>query len=155
MMSLHFQTSDCIRELNGVLYCINTGITFRIDRQPIFCVCDAKKNNAKIKPQYGPGTELRILLHKWGFSPVKKCLCKQFEDMMNFWGIDGCLERLENRIIPWLVKQFKERKQNQEGLNSLAKTIVRITPEQASPLLARRLVKQAIRYAKKKSANND
>lgn len=53
-----------------------------------------------VKPQQGPGTELKKLI-SWFYSPNKKCKCDTRIQKMNKWGPDEC-ERREVTILRWL-----------------------------------------------------
>lgn len=53
------------------------------------------------QPVYGPGTELKRLLHDLGFSMRESCGCNDRALRMNAWGIAGCRER-RAEIEGWL-----------------------------------------------------
>ena len=102
-----------------------------------------------------PGLNLKRILSQWGFSETATCCCDEFASKMDRWGVDGCTEHLDTDIVPWMVEQFEKRRAEPEGLSVTAKAIVATTPKLLVPVLARRLVKRAIRTARRKQAKND
>lgn len=94
------------------------------------------------------GCQLHKILSKWGFEETESCACNSFSLKMDTWGPDGCEAHMQE-IIDWMVKQFEARKNKQEGLGVVATGIINITPTWAVPVLAKRLIKQAIRLARK------
>lgn len=87
-------------------------------------------------PDYGPGTELAKSI-KFLFWIIRKplnlerCNCVNYECMMNVMGCDGCEENI-NLIMGWL------------------KDGARAHGEPFSKMIAMKILKQAIRRARKK-----
>ena len=142
--------SDCIEYVGDDRYrCRNTGVVIVTVHPPVRCSCQVRQYQAR------PGTELRRLLCTWGFTETETCGCDEFASKMDRWGVDGCTEHLDTDIVPWMVEQFEKRRAEPEGLSVTAKAIVATTPKLLVPVLARRLVKRAIRTARRKQAKND
>lgn len=140
--------------------CARCGRVTRSASAPVSCQCrrpsshfptipTADHRSQELKPA-GPGVELGKILTRWGFFHTETCACKDFSRQMNHWGVDGCREKLDSHIVPWLVEQFAARKQNPEGLSLIAKGIVATIPEKAVPILARRAARKAIKRASEK-----
>jgi hypothetical protein len=70
---------------------------------------------------------------------------------MDRWGADGC-EEPENfaEIVKYMVLQFNERRLSLAGISKTARAFLRVTPKSAGPMLAKRLVKRAIRVSRKR-----
>lgn len=70
---------------------------------------------------------------------------------MDRWGPDGCRSRL-NEIVRYIVNQLNQRKRDSKGLDAKAKLLVATIPNSMAPVLAKRLVKKAIRLAEKEAS---
>ncbi len=81
----------------------------------------------------GPGTELAKILARFGFKDRPGCKCALHAEMMDRWGCEECLRRL-NEITAWLQQEAHAR-----GLPF-------------SAVLARQLIKRAIAQAKRKAS---
>jgi hypothetical protein len=86
------------------------------------------------KMEVGPGTELKILLKRFGIV-AGSCNCEQRATLMNQEGPDWCEQNLDT-IVDWLVEEAKAR-----GFGAV---------ELASRVMARLIVKSAIRRSRKK-----
>jgi hypothetical protein len=59
---------------------------------------------AQPQPQFagfGPGTEMKKLLHSLGIDPGPNCDCNARASMMDHWGVKGCREHFQE-IVGWL-----------------------------------------------------
>ena len=79
------------------------GITKRL-----FCSCGAKTESAFVQPlRLAPagkvGTELAAIIPRI-FRKSKTCGCQAYANLMDSWGIDGCIQRYDE-IIATLVKR--------------------------------------------------
>lgn len=83
-----------------------------------------------IKYIEGAGTELKILIQKFGIQPYN-CGCQNYVDTMNEKGIDWCEENI-NMILGWL----------EEGAEKRELPFIRV--------IAKLMVKRAIRNARRK-----
>lgn len=150
----------------GVFVCKECGVPTPAGRKydnPPVRPCPAVQSRAHRSPQRsqhkpshrhcGPGCQLHQILEAWGFRETPGCGCKSFAKKMDKWGVDGCEARLDSDIVPWIVKQFDDRRKKPKGLSVTAKHLVRVTPRAAVPVIAKRLVKKAIRAAKKSIAD--
>ena len=81
----------------------------------------------------GPGTELAKMLAQFGFKDRPGCKCALHAEMMDRWGCEQCLRRL-NEITAWLQHEAHAR-----GLPF-------------SAVLARQLIKRAIAMANRKNS---
>lgn len=57
---------------------------------------------------YGPGTELKKLLHRFGIRPTSNCKCNKRALIMDQRGPDWCEENAE-KILGWLAEESKRR----------------------------------------------
>jgi len=78
----------------------------------------------------GPGTELKKLLKRFGITPTVNCKCNDRAAQMDRNGADWCKANLET-IVGWLAEEAKSRH----------------LP--FSPFVGRRIIRRAIRNAKK------
>ena len=60
-------------------------------------------------PLYGPGTELKNLLRKFGIVAKAGCSCNSYAQQMNIWGPEKCEEQLP-AILVWLERESARRK---------------------------------------------
>jgi hypothetical protein len=58
---------------------------------------------------YGPGSELKRLLARIGFTAAPGCKCNQRTLLMNQWGADEC-ERRVDEIVGWLREEHDRRR---------------------------------------------
>lgn len=56
---------------------------------------------AKPVPGFGPGTELKKLLMRLGIEEQPNCPCNARMLQMDYWGVQGCRDHLEE-IIGWM-----------------------------------------------------
>lgn len=62
-------------------------------------------------PRYatsGPGTELKKLLSRFGFTVTPGCKCNQRSLIMNQWGCDECERRIDE-IVGWMKEEADSR----------------------------------------------
>jgi hypothetical protein len=87
--------------------------------QVMGCICE-RLSSTRVRvdtehPQYpkrrgpGPGTVLKAVLRKLGFTSTKECRCNDRAHMMNMWGPAGCRER-NQEIVGWLAEEAKKRR---------------------------------------------
>jgi len=91
---------------------------------------------AKHKMNQGVGTELSKILESYGFKITANCKCKQRALLMNNNGVEWCENNIDT-IIGWLKEEADKR-----NLGFIF-----------SELIAKRIIKRAIRAAKKDTGN--
>lgn len=88
-----------------------------------------KKFLSYCKPkQQGPGTELKKIFDKLLIREKDGCQCASHARVMDKWGPDTCLERIEE-ILDWLQDEASER--DLPFVRSVAKAIVRLAIRRA------------------------
>jgi hypothetical protein len=70
---------------------------------------EAPNLNGLFPQSSGPGTELKDLLHKFGFTPAKQCKCAQHITEMNAKGIQWCEDNIPV-ITGWLREEAARAK---------------------------------------------
>ena len=61
------------------------------------------------KPEIGVGTELSKILSILGFKVTENCSCKQRAKVMNWLGLEWCLNN-QKIILDWLQQEANNRK---------------------------------------------
>lgn len=111
-----------------------TGVEMRCARRVIY-ECTAKE--AKPRESSGPGTELKALLSKLGFTSTDSCPCNKRARLMDERGSDWCAENLEE-IVDFLEEEAKKR-----GIKTFSRKAARV------------IVKLAIWKARRKAKKDE
>ena len=94
-------------------------------------------NQLNHEPHNRPGTCLRTLLQELGITEGKACQCDEYASIMNMWGTQGCVERMDD-IVDHLNSQSV-------SWFDIAKVIL------GGYLTTRSLVEEAIKCSKERS----
>lgn len=133
--------SDCLFDYHGVRDGRHLWVCSRCGRPHLSRYDDAKfinRNCTDDKPPAteGPGTELKNMLAVLGIKPTRSCDCDRHAMEMNERGADWCEENIET-IVGWL----------REAAAKLGLPF--------SAMLARSIVRKAIKRRRKKLAASD
>lgn len=96
----------------------------------------------------GPGSHLKQMLGKVGFTPTRGCVCDKRAAQMDVWGPKGCRRRLY-LITDWLHEEWNNIKRataDYEALPLKARAVLQVPfVRRAAELLVLRAIKKAER----------